>query len=64
MTASGSPTVAALPRGASYGLAIWLSTLGTDGRQRTEVSLALTERYAAAFDDLGTAAALTSIETT
>jgi len=56
--------VAALPRGASYGLAIWLSTLGTDGRQRTEVSLALTERYAAAFDDLGTAAALTSIETT
>lgn len=50
--------------GAAYGLAVWLSTLGTDGWQRTEVSLALTERYAAAFDDLGTAAALTSIETT
>jgi hypothetical protein len=38
----------------SYGLAIWLSTLGTDGWQRHEVSLALAERYAAALDDLET----------
>lgn len=34
-----------------YGLAIWLSTLGSDGYQRREVSLALAERYAAAFVD-------------
>lgn len=48
--------------GAAYGLAIWLSTLGTDGWQRSEVSLALTQRYAAAFDDLATVAALKSME--
>ena len=28
----------------AYGLAIWLSTLGTDGWQRPEVSLALAQR--------------------
>jgi hypothetical protein len=43
---------------AAYGLAIWLSTLGTDGYQRREVSLALAERYAAAFVDLDAEQAL------
>ncbi len=38
----------------AYGLAIWLSTLGTDGWQPHAVSRALAERYAAAFDDLET----------
>jgi hypothetical protein len=47
---------------AAYGLAIWLSTLGTDGYQRREVSLALAERYAAAFVDLETLAALARLE--
>jgi aminoglycoside phosphotransferase (APT) family kinase protein len=37
---------------AAYGLAIWLSTLGTDGWQRREVSLALAQRYADAFVEL------------
>ncbi len=43
---------------AVYGLAIWLSTLGTDGYQTREVSLALAERYAAAVVDLDAAGAL------
>jgi hypothetical protein len=43
---------------AAYGLAIWSSTLGTDGYQRRDVSLALAQRYAVAFDDLDAAAAL------
>ncbi len=38
----------------AYGLAIWLSTLGTDGWQPHEISRALAERYAAALDDLET----------
>lgn len=42
----------------AYGLAIWLSTLGTDGWQRHEVSLALAQRYAAAMEDLNGAKAL------
>ncbi|MDE2597189.1 MAG: phosphotransferase [Sphingomonadales bacterium] len=42
----------------AYGLAIWLSTLGTDGWQRHEISLALAQRYAAAMVDLDTANAL------
>jgi hypothetical protein len=42
----------------AYGLAIWLSTLGTDGYQRREVSHALAERYAAAFADGESCAAL------
>ncbi len=46
----------------AYGLAIWLSTLGTDGWQRREVSLALAQRYAAAFVDLDTLAALDELE--
>lgn len=42
----------------AYGLAIWLSTLGTDGWQRHEISAALAERYAAAYADLETERAL------
>lgn len=36
----------------AYGLAIWLSTLGSDGWQRPEVSLALSQRFAAAYVEL------------
>ncbi len=43
----------------AYGAAIWLSTLGTDGWQRPEVSLSLAQRYAAAMEDLDT---LTQLE--
>jgi Ser/Thr protein kinase RdoA (MazF antagonist) len=46
---------------AAYGLAIWLSTLGTDGWQRHEVSLALAQRYATAFVDLDTLGALDAL---
>jgi Ser/Thr protein kinase RdoA (MazF antagonist) len=42
----------------AYGLAIWLSTLGTDGWQAPAISLALAQRYARAFVELDTAAAL------
>jgi hypothetical protein len=42
----------------AYGLAIWLSTLGTDGWQSPEVSLSLSQRYAAAFVELDTISAL------
>lgn len=42
----------------AYGLAIWLSTLGTDGWQSPAISLALAQRYAQAFVDLDTHAAL------
>lgn len=42
----------------AYGLAIWLSTLGVDGYQSREVSLALARRYASAFVELDTAGAL------
>lgn len=37
----------------AYGLAIWLSTLGTDGWQPHAISRALNERYGAAFADHG-----------
>jgi hypothetical protein len=47
---------------AVYGLTIWLSTLGTDGYQRHEVSLALAERYAAAHLDLDAAGALDELD--
>jgi aminoglycoside phosphotransferase (APT) family kinase protein len=47
---------------AVYGLAIWLSTLGTDGYQSREVSLALAERYAVACADLDAADALAELE--
>lgn len=45
----------------AYGLAIWLSTLGTDGWQRPEVSLALAQRYAIAFVELESERALAGI---
>jgi hypothetical protein len=41
-----------------YGLAIWLSTLGTDGWQPKEISLTLCQRFAAAFAELDTLQAL------
>jgi hypothetical protein len=47
---------------AAYGLAIWLSTLGTDGYQPHDVSRPLVARYAAAFVELDTLAALTALE--
>jgi hypothetical protein len=45
----------------AYGLAIWLSTLGTDGWQSRDVSIALARRYSCAFVELGTMAALDAI---
>ena len=42
----------------AYGLPIWLSTLGTDGYQSRAVSTALAQRFATAFVELDTAAAL------
>jgi Phosphotransferase enzyme family len=44
----------------AYGLAIWLSTLGTDGWQSREVSLALAQRYASAFIELDSVSALSN----
>jgi len=46
---------------AVYGLAVWLSTLGTDGWQRHEISMALAERFAAAYVDLDTPSALAAL---
>lgn len=46
----------------AYGLAIWLSTLGTDGYQPHDISLELVARYAAAFVELETLDALTALE--
>jgi hypothetical protein len=45
----------------AYGLGIWLSTLGTDGWQRPEVSRTLAERFAVACVELDTAAALNAL---
>ena len=45
----------------AYGLAIWLSTLGSDGYQSRDVSLALARRYSSAFVELETLSALASI---
>ena len=42
----------------AYGLAIWLSTLGTEGYQSREVSTALAQRFASAFLELDTLSAL------
>jgi Ser/Thr protein kinase RdoA (MazF antagonist) len=42
----------------AYGLAIWLSTLGTDGYQSQEISLALAQRFASAFIELESEKAL------
>jgi hypothetical protein len=47
---------------AIYGLVIWLSTLGVDGYQSREVSLALVERFAAAYVDLDTPVAIALLE--
>jgi len=44
-----------------YGLAIWLSTLGTDGYQSRENSLALAQRFAAAFTELDGRSALAEL---
>jgi hypothetical protein len=46
---------------AAYGLAIWLSTLGTDGYQPHEISRLLVQRYAAAFVELESMAALSAL---
>ena len=45
----------------AYGLAVWLSTLGTDGYQTREISLTLAQRYACAFVDLQTRQAVDNI---
>jgi hypothetical protein len=42
----------------AYGLAIWLSTLGTEGYQSREVSTALSQRFASAFLELDTLSVL------
>jgi Ser/Thr protein kinase RdoA (MazF antagonist) len=47
---------------AAYGLAIWLSTLGTDGYQPHDVSRELAARYGAAFAELDTLDALAVLE--
>ena len=44
-----------------YGLAIWLSTLGTDGYQSRDVSLVLAQRFSTAFAELDGAGALTQL---
>ncbi len=44
-----------------YGLAIWLSTLGTDGYQSRAVSSALARRFAAAFVELEGESALRAL---
>jgi hypothetical protein len=44
----------------AYGLAIWLSTMGTDDYQAPAISLALSQRFAAAFVELDTMTALAS----
>jgi len=46
---------------AAYGLAIWLSTLGSDGFQSREVSLTLALRYATAFVELDAMQALAEL---
>ncbi len=38
----------------AYGLAIWLSTMGTDGWQGWDICRTLSDRFAAAFDELDT----------
>jgi hypothetical protein len=48
---------------AAHGLAIWSATLsGGDSWQRPDISLAFAQRYAAAFTDLDTRAALDTLE--
>jgi hypothetical protein len=46
----------------AHGLAIWMATLsGGDAWQSAEICLALAQRYAAAFGDLDTRAAIDAI---
>lgn len=45
----------------AHGLCLWLATAASDTWQRPEVSLALVERYAAAYDDLDSATAIGSL---
>lgn len=45
----------------AYGLAIWLSTLGTDGWQAPAISRTLVQRYSSAFTELDTAEALDAL---
>jgi len=45
----------------AYGMAIWLSTLGTDGWQSREVSTTLAQRFASAFVELGCLSALEKV---
>ncbi|CAJ1508963.1 phosphotransferase [[Mycobacterium] holstebronense] len=48
---------------AAHGLAIWIATLsGGDNWQRPDISLALAQRYAAAFTDLDTRGALGALD--
>lgn len=48
---------------AAHGLAIWIATLsGGDSWQRPDISLSFAQRYAAAFTDLDTRAALDTLE--
>jgi len=47
---------------AAYGLAIWLSTLGTDGYQSREISIALARRFAVAAVELECADAVAALE--
>lgn len=47
---------------AAYGLAIWLSTAGSDGYQSREVSLALARRFAQAAVDLDAMQAIAVLE--
>jgi len=42
----------------AYGFGVWLSTLGSDGYQSREISLALAQRFSSAFLELETMSAL------
>jgi hypothetical protein len=45
----------------AHGLTLWLATAASNTWQRPEVSLALAQRYAAAFDDLDTPSAINDL---
>jgi aminoglycoside phosphotransferase (APT) family kinase protein len=47
---------------AAYGLAVWASTLGTDGYQSREISLTLARRFSIATVELATADAIAALE--
>ena len=52
--------MAALPRVLAHGLTVWLATITSNVHSR-EICLALIERYAAAFVELDTRAALDAL---